>query len=103
MTFYKPLGPNGIVIIIVSGKAGREKNLPGPQKVMDFLTTLRHMVDFGSHFSAHWISERGPQICIFCFEKKRKKINEKNEVQETGRKKHDLLFIFDAKMGGMKL
>ena len=65
VTFWKPLGPNGTVIIMVSGKTGREQNLSPPQTNMFFLTTWCHLVDFGYHFGAYWILNGGPQIDHF--------------------------------------
>ena len=76
---------------MISGKAGRETKPLPPQQVMDFLTIRRHLVDFGSHFGAHWVL-KGPHIeqsfikVIIKFEKK--------GVQEGVLKKHDFWMCF---------
>ena len=57
------------------------------------------MVNLGSHFWRSLSFEGGPQIDSFL---KHYEQNEKNEVQEGCWKQRDF-FIFDAKMGGLKL
>ena len=52
MTFKKTLGPNGTVIKMVSGKAGRGKKM---ESFMQLLNNLAKMLDLGSHVGAHWI------------------------------------------------
>ena len=47
----KPLDPNGIVVSMASGKAGREINPDNFEK----------MIDFGSHFGAHYILKGIPK------------------------------------------
>ena len=55
MTFKKPLGPNGTVITMVSGKTGRETNPRRSETFMQLFNNLETIDDFGSHFGAHWI------------------------------------------------
>ena len=40
MVFFKPLGPNSTVIIVVSGKTGREQNCPGREILVIFFNKL---------------------------------------------------------------
>ena len=76
---------------MVSGKACREQKTPHPDLFMQLFDNLETIIDFGSHFGAHWIWDGGPQIDIFW---KASKTNEKNELQEAGWKKHDVVTDF---------
>ena len=62
---------------MVSGKAGRETNLPGPQTFIERFDNLAKVVDVRLHFGAHWILKRVPKSTVFERNKKRKK-NEKS-------------------------
>ena len=59
---------------------------------MQRFDNLAKMVDCGSHFSAHWILNGGPNIESFL--KQVEQNNENNEVQEAGWKKHDSFIDF---------
>ena len=65
---------------------------------MQLFNHLADNVDLGSHLGAHWILKGVPKSTVW----NKSKTNEKNEVQETDWKKQDL-FIFDVKMGGLRL
>ena len=82
MTFKKPLGPNGAVITMASGKAGREQNPLGLEILMRFLTIWRYLVDLGSHLGAHWIL-RGSQNWPSKKQKTCKKWSPRNGLVKT--------------------
>ena len=65
MTFKKPLRPSGTIVIDVSGKTGRETNPPSAENVMELFDNLANIVDFGSHFGAHWILKGVPKSIYF--------------------------------------
>ena len=69
MAFQKQLGPDGTIIRMVSGKAGRETNPPHPQTFMQLFDNFEKIVDFGSHFGAHSVFKGVPKST--CFEKSR--------------------------------
>ena len=99
MIFRKPLGSNGMVIIMVSGKAGHESNSLPPEKGMDLLTIWRHLVDLGSHFGAHWIL-KGSQNWQYSY-----KINiklEKRVCRNVSWKNMILGCMFGVTMGGLE-
>ena len=83
MTFLEPQGPNGTVSIISSRKAGREQNPPRPENSCNFLTILRNLSVWGPMYAPTVFFMVVPKSTIF-LKNKEKKINEKNEVQETG-------------------
>ena len=62
MRFRRPLGPNGTIINILSGKTGREQNPPTPQKIMDFFDNLVPLGRIGPPFWRPQDIEGGPQI-----------------------------------------
>ena len=65
MTFKKPLGPNGTVITMASGKTGRKQTTPPQKLLMQRFDNLVKIVDFGSHCGAHWILKGVPKIDHF--------------------------------------
>ena len=61
MTFQKLPGPNGTVITMVSGKAGRETNPNHPQAFTQPFDNLANIVDCWSDLGAHWILKGVPK------------------------------------------
>ena len=92
MTFKNTLGPNGTIVNMVSGKTSRELNPPLAESFMQLFDSSSKMLDLGFHFGAHWILNGGPQIDNLGGQKS--KNIRKNEVQEAGWKKPDLLIDF---------
>ena len=99
MTFKKPLGANGTVIFMVSGKAGRAtKTLQG----------RKHSCFLFSQFSATWSIfgpilaptgfRRGPPIAYFQI---KSTYNFQMKVQEGVLKNIVFKWIFDVIMGGL--
>ena len=56
---------------------------------MQLFVNLVKIDDLGSHFGAHWILKGGGKSNFFENSK-----TENNDVQETGREKHDCLIDF---------
>ena len=62
MTFWKPLGPNGTIIIMVSWKAGARTN----RTILCLFSAFwRHLGVLGCHFGAHWISKGSQDRSFF--------------------------------------
>ena len=64
MIFKKPLCPNGIEIIMVSGKTDREQKRRHSESFMQLFGNLEKVVDLGSDFGAHWILKGVPKLIV---------------------------------------
>ena len=97
MTFYEPLGSNGTVITMVSGKAGREKTPSSLGNIhasfWQFGENYRFVAAFWRPLDFEWGSQNRQ-----LFEEIEKMVSKKRV------EKHMIfLLIFDDKMGGPKL
>ena len=52
---------------MLAGKAGREKNPPGPETLVQLFDNLEKIVDVGSHFGADWNLKGVPKSSFFFF------------------------------------
>ena len=85
MTFPKPLGPNGTVIIIFSGKAGRTKKTPRPQTFMELFDKLANIDDLGSHLATtgFWRGSPNRPFLKNIEQKRRRKWGPRNGLEKT--------------------